>query len=79
MAIFAPKPWVYPFGKMSIFRLFELRLFIVFSFYNIIKDTLLAYIAYKKKLEKSPSLNQNQGLTLLEKWQFPDFLNFLFL
>ena len=24
MAIFAPKPWVNPFGKMSIFVLFEL-------------------------------------------------------
>ena len=24
MAIFGSKPWVYPFGKMSIFRLFEL-------------------------------------------------------
>ena len=28
MAIFGPKPWVNPFGKMSIFRLFELLLFI---------------------------------------------------
>ena len=28
MAIFGPKPWVIPFGKMSIFRLFELRVFI---------------------------------------------------
>ena len=36
MAIFGPKPWVNPFGKMSILRLFELLLFIaykgVFSF-----------------------------------------------
>ena len=28
MAIFGQKPWVKPFGKMSIFRLFELLLFI---------------------------------------------------
>ena len=28
MASFGPKPWVYPFGKMSIFRLFELLVFI---------------------------------------------------
>ena len=28
MAIFGPKPWVNPFGKMSIFRLFELLFFI---------------------------------------------------
>ena len=27
MAIFAPKLWVNPFGKMSIFRLFELLVF----------------------------------------------------
>ena len=41
MAIFGPKPWVNPFGKMSIFRLFELVVFIaqkgVFSFQNIVK------------------------------------------
>ena len=28
MAIFGPKAWVNPFGKMSIFRLFELLVFI---------------------------------------------------
>ena len=28
MAIFGPKPWVNPFGKMSIFRLFERLVFI---------------------------------------------------
>ena len=28
MAIFGPKPWVNPLGKMSIFRLFELSVFI---------------------------------------------------
>ena len=28
MAIFGPKPWVNPVGKMSIFRLFELLVFI---------------------------------------------------
>ena len=28
MAIFGPKPWVSPFGKMSIFRLLKLLLFI---------------------------------------------------
>ena len=27
MAIFGPKPWVNPFGKMSIFGLFELLFF----------------------------------------------------
>ena len=56
MAIFGPKPWVYPFGKMSIFRRFGLLVFIaqkgVFSFQNIIKDIFLAYITYKKKVAK---------------------------
>ena len=27
MAMFGPKPWVNPFGKMLIFRLFELLVF----------------------------------------------------
>ena len=56
MAIFGPKPWVNPFGKMSIFRLFGLLVFIaqkdVFSFQNIIKNIFVAYIAQKKKLGK---------------------------
>ena len=29
MGIFGSKPWVNPFGKLSIFRLFELLVFIV--------------------------------------------------
>ena len=49
MAIFGPKPWVNPLGKMSIFRLFGLLVFIdqkgVFWFQNIIKDIFLSYIA----------------------------------
>ena len=56
MAIFGPKPWVNPFGKMSIFRLFGLVVFIaqkdVFSFQNIITDIFLAYINLKKKIGK---------------------------
>ena len=28
MGVFRPKPWVNPFGKMSLFRLFELLVFI---------------------------------------------------
>ena len=31
MAIFGPKPWVNPFGKMSIFRFFELLVFIAYK------------------------------------------------
>ena len=51
MAIFGPKPWVNPFGKKSIFPLFELLVFIawkgVFSLQNIVKDIFMAYIAQK--------------------------------
>ena len=83
MVIFGPKPWVYPFGKMSIFRPFKLVVFIaqngVFSFENIVKNIFLAYFALKKKLGKQPFLDQNDGLTPLKKCQFFEFLNFLIL
>ena len=83
MAIFGQKSWVNRFGKMSMFRLFQLLVFIaqkgVFWFQNIVKDLFLAYIAPPKKLEKWLFLGQNHGLTPLKKCQFFDFLNFLFL
>ena len=83
MAIFGPKPWVNPFAKMSIFRLLELFVFIAqkgaFSFQIIVKVIFLTNIALQKRLEKWPYLDQNHGLTLLEKCQFFDFWNFLFL
>ena len=48
LAIFGPKPWVNPFAKISMFRLFELLVFKVqngvFSFQNIAKQIFLAYI-----------------------------------
>ena len=31
MAIFGPKPWVNPFRKISIFRIFELLVFIAYK------------------------------------------------
>ena len=74
MASFGPKPWVNPFGKISIFRLFEFLVFIaqkgVFSFQNIVKDFFLTNSAEKKIFEKWPYLDQNHGLTLLEKLQY---------
>ena len=83
MANFTPKPWTNPFGKMAIFQLFELLVFIaqkgVFSFYNILKHIFLTYISLKEKMEKWPIFDKNHGLTPLGKWQFFDFLNFLFL
>ena len=82
MVIFGRKPWVIPFGKMSIFRLFDVVVFIaqkgVFSFQNIVRDIFLCYIAEKKKLEKGPLLDQNHGLICLEKSQFFGFLNLFF-
>ena len=71
MAIFGPKPWVNPFGKMSIFRLFELLVFIAqkgfFSFWNILNDISLPNNAQKENLENWPLLDQKHGLTPLEK------------
>ena len=81
MAIFGTKPWVNPFGKMSIFRILELLVFIAykgaFSFQIIVKVIFLTNIALKKRLEKWPYLEQNHGLTPLKK--FFDIINFLFL
>ena len=83
MAIFGPKPWVNPLGKMSIFRHSELLVFIAkkgaFSFQIIVKVIFLTNIPLQKRLEKWPYLDQNHGLTPLEKLQFFDILNFLFL
>ena len=71
MANFGPKPLPNPLEKISIFRLFKLLVFIaqkgVFSFQNIVKYIFLAYIAQNKRLEKWPILDQNHGLTPLEK------------
>ena len=52
MAIFGPNPWVNPFGKMPIFGLFELYVFISqkgdFSFQNIMRHFLGLYCLKKK-------------------------------
>ena len=82
MAIFGAKPWVNPFGKMSIFRLFELLVFIaqkgVFSFYNIIIYIFLAWpILPKTKVGKMAIFGAKPFP--LEKCEFFDLLNFLFL
>ena len=83
MATFGPKPWVNPFEKMSIFRIVELLVFIakkgVFSFQNIVKNIFLTNIAVNQRLDKWPYLDQHHWLTTLEKLQFFDIVNFLFL
>ena len=72
-----------PFGETSILQRFELLVFIakkgVFLFQNIVKVIFLTNIAQQKRLEKWPYLDQNHGLTPLEKLQFFDILNLLFL
>ena len=81
MAIFGPKPWVN--CQMSIFRLFKLVVFIAwkgFFFLEYLKTHFSGrYCLKKKNWEKWPFLDQNHGLTPLEKFQFFDFLNFLLL
>ena len=83
MAILRPKPWINPFGKMSIFRLIVVLFFTaqkgVFLFQNMVTDVFLCYIAKKKKLEKGPLLAENHGLIRLAKCQFLNFLNVFFL
>ena len=84
MAIFGPKLWVNPFGKIvkfskfltSCFYSLERRLFVP-EYRKRHFPTL--YCLEKKKLEKWPFVDQNHGLTPFEKCQFFDYLNFLFL
>ena len=82
MANFGPKPWTNPFGKNSIFRLSQHLVFIaqngLLSLQNTIKHFSWPTFPQKKKMEKWPMLDQNHGLTPLEKTQFFDFLNILF-
>ena len=83
MAIFGPKPWINPFGKMSIFRVFEPSFFYslkrCFFVLEYRKRRFPGLYCLKKKLEKWPFLVQNHGLTSLAKYQFFDGLKFLFL
>ena len=55
-------------GKMAIFRLFELLVFItwkgVFSFYNIVKDIFVANIALKKRSWKNGHFCTNPWVNL---------------
>ena len=81
-AIFGPKPWVNLFGKMSIFQLFELvflqpRKALFRS--RISRKTFSGLCCLKeKKLKTYSLLDQNHGLTPLEKCGFFAFLRLLF-
>ena len=71
MANLGQKLWVNPFGKMSVFQLSELSVFIgykgVFSMYNIVKDNFLAYIARKKKVSKGAIFGPKPWVNPFEK------------
>ena len=84
MAIFGPKAWVNPFLKNVNFSTFQTscfysleKRFFVLEYHK--KHFSGLYCLRIEKLEKWPFLEQNHGLTPLEKLQFFDFLNFLFL
>ena len=83
MAIFGRKPWVNPFGKMSIFRLFELFVFYSLEswFFDVKyrKRHFPGLYCLKKNLEKWPFLDENHGLSPFEKCQFFAYLNFFFI
>ena len=65
MAIFGRNAWVNPFGKISIFRLFALPVFIgkkgVLSFYNIVKQIFVACIFKKKRWKNALFLAKTMG------------------
>ena len=71
MAILIRKPWVNPFGKIAIFRLFQLLVFIfqkgLYSFQNIVKDIFLAFFALKKKVRKMAILIPKPWVNSFEK------------
>ena len=69
MAIFGPKPWVNPFEKVSIFRLFELLVFTVW------KGLLFVLDNRKKHFRGLYCLKKKK----LEQWPFSDYLTFSFL
>ena len=74
MAIFGPKPWVNPFGKMSIFRLFELLVFKGrnrFFLFEYRERYFPGLHCLKKKFEKRRFLDQNHG-----SWKNDNFSNF---
>ena len=83
MAIFGPIPWVNPFGKVSIFGLFETSCFDSLERHFFVLEYRKRhfpglYCLKKKSWKNGHFLDQNHGLTPLQKCQFFDFLNFFF-
>ena len=65
MAILGPKPWVNPFGKISIFRLFKLHVFIAFLFPSL--------YCLKKKWKNGHFWTKTTGQTLWKNVNFSTF------
>ena len=83
MAIFGSKPWVNPCGKMSFFKLFDLLVFFClerrFLVLEYRKRNFQGLNCLKKKSWKNGHFWTNSMDHSMEKCQFFDFLNFLFL
>ena len=83
MAIFGLKPWVNPFGKMSIFRFFEYLFFYSLERHFFVLEYRKRHFPglywLKKKVRKKVIFGPEAWVNPFGKWQFFDFLNFLFL
>ena len=78
MSILGAKAWVNPFGKMSIFPLFKLLLFIaqegIFSFQNIIREKFPGLYCLKKNSWKNGHFSsKTMGLPLWKNLKFFTF------
>ena len=84
ISIFGPIPQVNPFGKMSIFRLFELLLFIaqkgIFFILEYRKRHFLVYIAFNKRVgkmaifEPKPWANPFRKMSIFRLFELPIFI-----
>ena len=80
MAIFGPKPWVNPFGKKSIFRVFELCVFIAQKGFFLVLEYRKRYFPGLYCLQKQSSKNGPfQQTKSMQKCQFFNCLKFSFL
>ena len=83
MAIFGPKPWVTPLEKCLFFD--DLNFLFLYSGKAFLRSRISLkrfswpILPKKKSFKKRLFLDQNHGLTPLQKCQFFDFLNFLIL
>ena len=82
MAIFGPKPWVNPFGKMSFFPLLELLFFYSlerrFFVLKCHKTHFPGLYFLREEVVKWPFLDQNYALTPLPNVNFSTFLTSCF-